>query len=49
MREVRDRMHVRRDLIKCLAPCAGTLLGARREPSTRSQIIGFRCARDAKK
>ena len=49
MREVRDRMHVRRDLIKCLAPCAGTLLGARREPSTRSQIIGFRCARGAKK
>jgi formylglycine-generating enzyme required for sulfatase activity len=28
---------------------AGALRGAKREPSTRSQIIGFRCARDAKK
>lgn len=28
---------------------ADTLRGAKREPSTRSQIIGLRCARDARK
>ena len=35
MREARDRMHLRRDLIKCLAPCAGTLRAGSR-PTLRS-------------
>ena len=49
MREARDRIHVRRGAIKCLAPCAGpTLARGQARPSTLSQIIGFRCARDAK-
>jgi hypothetical protein len=49
MREARDRIQVRRGVVKCPAPCAGTLRVAKRQPSTRSQIVGFPCARHAKK